>query len=260
MNNNQASGKPELGIALGGGAALGAAHIGVLKAFAEANIEFDCLTGTSIGSCIAALYVFGMDLEAIQEIMADLNWLSITNLNPSKLGLLGNDKLGDIVRQSLGEVTFEDAPKRLAIVTTDIATGEKIVLDSGPIEQAIMASCAIPGLFSPVEVNGRLLVDGGLAENVPVDTLRAMGVETSIGVDLVEKTVLMPPTTLVDIVVNMTYILLARARSNELEQADHIITPDTSSFSMVKTNQVAGLVEVGYEAAAELVEEIKRYG
>ena len=246
-----------IGLALGGGGVLGAAHIGVLNAFEEAEIPIDCLAGTSIGSFVAALYAFETPLDRIEEIMLDLNWLDITNLNPSSLGLFTNDKLGTVIEEHLGSVEFSEASRAIAFVATDISTGEKVVLESGSVKDAVMASCAIPGLFAPMEVGERLLVDGGLVENVPLETLRAMNVETVIGVDLTEKLTLAPPANLVDVVLNTIYILLARARAHELDRAHLSITPDISSYSGVKMDKVAELIRIGYDAALPVVAELQ---
>ncbi|MBN1333419.1 MAG: patatin-like phospholipase family protein, partial [Synergistales bacterium] len=119
------------GLALGGGAVLGAAHIGVLQALEEHDISFSYLAGTSIGAFISAFLAFGRSWEEIKEIVKDLNWLDISGISLSQFGLLSNKKLGRIIQENLGDVNLEDAPIPVVMVATDITTGEKVVLKKG---------------------------------------------------------------------------------------------------------------------------------
>ena len=124
-----------IGLALGGGGALGAAHIGVLMALEERGVTVSCVSGTSIGAYVAALHAFGASPKTMRDAMDGLSWLEISSLSLSKvrLGLLTNDKLGDSIEEMLGPASIEDAKIPLAIVTTDIAKCEKVVLTNGPV-------------------------------------------------------------------------------------------------------------------------------
>ncbi len=177
----------KVGLALGGGAVLGAAHIGVLNALEEYGISVNYVAGTSIGALIAAFLAFGKGWQEITEIVKDLNWLDISGISLSQFGLLSNKKLGRLIIENLGDVNFNEAFIPIAMVAMDISTGEKIVLKKGSLAAAIMASTCIPDIFVPVEINGKLLVDGGIVENVPVTTLKDMGADMIIGVDLNAK-------------------------------------------------------------------------
>ena len=124
----------KVGLALGGGAALGASHIGVLKVLEEYGQRVDVVSGTSIGAMIGAFYAFGMDVDKIEEIAVDLKWLDVSSLSISRMGLLSNQKLGRLITRHLGNVNIEDAQKPLAIVATDLANGEVVWEDfSEPI-------------------------------------------------------------------------------------------------------------------------------
>ena len=177
---------PERGvsIALGGGAVLGAAHIGVLKAFAEADVHIERISGTSIGALIAALYAFGKSPAEIEQFVTELDWLDVTSLTLSRYGILSNDDLGDHLRKRLGDVSIEDAKIPLSMIATDLGSGKPIILDRGNLARAVMASTCLPGIYVPVEIDDRLLVDGGLIENVPVSPLRKANADFIIGVDL----------------------------------------------------------------------------
>ncbi|HDP97696.1 MAG TPA: patatin, partial [bacterium] len=160
--------KNKIGLALGGGAVLGAAHIGVLKAMEELDIPVHFVAGTSIGALVAALYAFGKDYKQIEKIAAELDWLDVSGLSLSQYGLLSNKKLGKIINKAIGDVDFEDARIPLAMIATDISHGKEVVLKQGNVATAVMASTCIPGIFIPVEIEGKLLVDGGVVENVPI--------------------------------------------------------------------------------------------
>ena len=157
----------KLGIALGGGAALGAAHVGVLKALFEQGVKPEFISGTSIGAFVAAHVAFGTSIDDLEKIATDLDWLDITGLKLSKLGILSNERLGQSVLDQFGKVDIQDADIPLSMISTDISTGEKVVLNEGPLYKAVMASTCLPGVFTPVEWDNMLLVDGVLCENVP---------------------------------------------------------------------------------------------
>ena len=141
----------KIGLALGGGAVLGAAHIGVLRALHEHNINVNYITGTSIGAFVASLVAFGKTWEEIESIASELKWMDISGVTLSKFALLTNEKLGELSIKHIGDKNIEDAMIPLAIIATDISNGEKIVLNKGSVATAIMASTCIPGIYKPIE-------------------------------------------------------------------------------------------------------------
>jgi NTE family protein len=237
------------GLALGGGAVLGAAHVGALRAVEEMGIPVHCLSGTSIGAFIAALYAFGKSPDDIADIALGIDWIDLSGLSLSQYGLLSNRKFGKIVTDLLGEKDIEDALVPLAIVATDISTGSKVVFTRGDVACAVMASSCIPGVFRPVEHDGKLLVDGVLVENVPVASLRAIGAEKVICVDLLGKHVFRSPQNIIAVLLNAFYSAIASATVVQLHNADLCITPDLSAFSLIDTAQIPAIIEAGYEAA-----------
>ncbi|MBN1196235.1 MAG: patatin-like phospholipase family protein [Candidatus Aminicenantes bacterium] len=250
--------KDEIGLALGGGAVLGAAHIGVLRALDEIGTRVQYITGTSIGAFVGALYAGGLSWKKIEPIALDLKWLDISRVRPSRFGLLSNEKLGSVIKKELGDLRFEDTKIPLAMVATDIATGEKVVLNKGEMATAVMASTCIPGLFAPVEINGRLLVDGGVVENVPLSPLPDMGAKFVIGVDLNARSERRRPQNIVEVLLNTFDFLLMNATRLQTRKADLLIEPDLSAFSMVDTDQVAELIEVGYSESLTALKQFQR--
>ncbi|HDP94546.1 MAG TPA: patatin [Candidatus Aminicenantes bacterium] len=249
--------KDGIGLALGGGAVLGAAHVGVLRALDEMKIPIKCISGTSIGAFVGTLYAGGLSWKEIETIALDLKWLDISRIRPSRYGLLSNEKLGNIIKKQIGDLGFEDTKIPMAMMATDVATGEKVVLNSGKMAMAVMASTCIPGLFAPVEINGRLLVDGGVVENVPLSPLSDMEAEFVIGVDLNARSKRRRPENIVEVLLNTFDFLLMNATRLQTQKADLLIQPDLSEFSMVDTDQVAELIEVGYSESLKALKNDK---
>jgi NTE family protein len=210
-----------LGLALSGGAVLGSVHIGVLKALDEAGVRVTHLAGTSMGAIISSLYAFGLSGAEIEAIAEDLRWPDLTRLAPSKLGFLSQDKLQGALRAHLGNVRLEDAPRPLALVALDISTGEKVVMTKGDLATAATASASFPGIFVPVEREGRLLVDGGLLENLPLTPLRAWGVDRIVAVDAYLGMTFHRPGNLLELLTNAVRMILANSARTEVRGGRH---------------------------------------
>lgn len=254
MTVQQTSGS--LGLALSGGAVLGCAHIGVLKAFDEAGVRVTHLAGTSMGALVASFYAFGFTGSEIEEIAGELRWPQITMPSPSKLGLLSQEKLRRTLRRHIGDVRIEEANIPLAMVATDISSGEKVVMTEGDLALAASASACFPGIFIPVEREGRLLVDGGLVENLPLSPLKAWRVERIVAVDAFLGMTFQRPTKLLDLIKNAVDIVLVQATRDEAVHADVLIAPDLHAFSSTELKDVPGLVREGYRAAVEVLDRV----
>ncbi|MBE0454712.1 MAG: patatin-like phospholipase family protein [Roseovarius sp.] len=178
--------RPRIGLALGSGSARGLAHIGVLRALKEARIEVDVVAGTSMGAVIGAVFAAGR-LEGLTAKLQNLDWQSIVALlDPvfPRSGLIDGQKIAEFVRAHVPSARIEDLLLPFAAVATDINNGEQVVATAGDLTEAVRASIAVPGIVTPVRSNGRILVDGGLVNPVPVSVTRAMGADLVIAVDL----------------------------------------------------------------------------
>lgn len=245
-----------VGLALSGGATLGAAHAGALRALHEAEVPIDYLAGTSIGAVAAALYAFETPVDDIEEVALEMGWLSISSFSPSRMGLLANRKLGDILREHIGEPDFADASIPFAVVATDISRGSRVILSEGKVLPAVLASACVPGVFQPIEHEDRLLVDGGLMENLPISPLREFGARSIIGVDLNLRREYQRPDDLIDVVLNSIDIAVNNAtRLRAGEGIDLLIAPSLSSYSRFRSQRGALLVEEGLHAAQEALRE-----
>lgn len=240
-----------VGVALSGGGKLGAAHVGVLRAFEEKGVPVERLSGTSAGAIVAALYAFATPIDDIEQIANDTTWLSISSFSPSWLGLLANRRLGDILRAAIGDPRFEDARIPFAVIATDISSGRRVVLDRGEVVPAVLASACVPGIFQPIEHDDMLLVDGGLVENLPTSVLRPMGARTVIAVDLNTGREYERPDDMIDVILNATDIAINNATRLQTGGIDLHITPELSSYGRFRTRRGAQLVDEGHAAALE---------
>ncbi|MEI8185155.1 MAG: patatin-like phospholipase family protein [Chlorobiaceae bacterium] len=237
------------GIAFGGGAVLGAAHVGVIRALSELQIPVSMVSGTSIGAFIAALYAFGKSWQEIRDIAFELDWLDVSGLVLSQFGLLSNKKFGNIVTELLGQKNIKDASIPLSIVATDIGTGKKVVFTEGDVALAVMASSCIPGIFKPVDYLGAMLVDGVLMENVPVSPLFESGAESVICVDLLSRHAFKKPDNIVGLLLNAFYSSITNTTAIQIEFVDLCISPDLSEYNLIDFGQVPDIFHAGYLAA-----------
>jgi NTE family protein len=244
----------QTGLAFGGGVVLGAAHIGVLKAMHEQRFRPECVAGTSIGSFIAAMYAFGKTWQEIEEVALELDWSDLSGINLSTYGLLSIRKFGKIVRRHLGACRIEESPIPLAIVATDICTGNKVVLRQGDVAKAVVASSSIPGIFRPVEYGRMLLVDGVLTENVPVSPLREMGAASIVCIDLFGRHTFRRPEHLASLLINAFYSAMRVVSEIQIRDADLVISPDLSGFNLVDMSAVPAIIECGYREALPSLE------
>ncbi len=245
------------GVALGGGAFRGAAHLGVLKALEEEGLKPGFLAGTSAGAMVAAFYAFGVSPEEIRQLARELKWLRVSSFTLSKMGLLSNAEIGRFMEQHLGNVLLEDAPIPLAVVATNIQTGEKVVIKSGPVSHAVMASTCIPGLFTPVQTESQMLVDGMLVENVPVSVLKAMGAPLSVAVHL-SSDHYRKPQSLAEVLLNALSVAVDQTTQRQLAQADVIVHPNLDGYGLMDPGNSVKLYAEGYRAGVLAVEHIRQ--
>ncbi|HID64851.1 MAG TPA: patatin, partial [Anaerolineae bacterium] len=173
-----------IGLILSGGGARGAAHLGVLRVLEREGIRPDCVVGVSAGSVVGAGYCAGVSVAKMEEAALDLQWSKLGRLVRPRLGLFDSHRLESYVAGLVGNLQFADLSIPFAAVAADILTGQLVVLKEGSVAWAVRASCALPGIFTPVERGDQLLVDGGTINNLPVSAAREMGADYIIAVDL----------------------------------------------------------------------------
>ncbi len=250
--------KPTVGLALSGGTAKSLAHIGVLEALAEESIPVDCIAGTSGGAIVGAVFAAGLGIPALKEVGRELRWKDLARFTFPRLGLLNNSGVARFITGLLGDVTFADLPIPLAIVGTDLLSGEKIVFREGSVARAAMVSSSIPNVFEPVEFEGTLAVDGGLVEYLPVETVREFDPDLVIAVNLGHRDgPSSRPRNLLH--VSMAVVGIAARQNARISEtkADIVIRPPTAAFPSFDLMASAKLIQVGYEATMARMPEIK---
>lgn len=250
----------KVGLALGGGAAKGIAHVGVLKAFEEEKVKIHCISGTSVGALVASYYAFGKPVNTIMSIGSTLNLSKIINFTLKKRGLFSTDAIKEMIHRDLGYRRIEDALIPLAICTTDIETGEQVIFREGNLAEAVCASMAVPGLFVPVEINGRTLVDGGLVENVPISPLEKMGAGITVAVDLTHCKRYTTPKDTLDVISNAIDIGMDLQTRANLSKADIAVTLELAKYNRTNNSEVVEeLCMEGYYPMKEKMPKIIWY-
>jgi NTE family protein len=247
--------RPKIGLALAGGFARGIAHIGVLRAFREAGIPIDYVAGTSVGALIGTGFCAGASLELMEATGMQTTFADFGRWTPSWLGLATNQRMEKYVARLTAATTFEELKIPLAISTTDINAGITVYYSSGPIAPALRASCAYPGLFVPIQYDGRTLVDGFLTSPVPVEGALLLGAEVVIAVFL-ESGGIENPRTAVDIISRSFNIIQGHSEIAWRQQADVVIEPDVTSFAWDDFTKTPELVAAGEAAAKKAIPDI----
>jgi len=248
--------RPRIGISLGGGFARGIAHLGVLRVLEEENIPVDCVTGTSAGALLATAYASGHTIPEIVRQARATRFKDFGNWKLSWLGLASNQRLEHYPRRFLGVTTFEDLRIPLAIAATDLSTGQPVYFSHGQLGPALRASCAYPGMFVPVEIDGRMLVDGFLAAPVAVDAARILGADIVIAVFL-ESASNRKPKSIVDVIGLSFAILQRHADLDWRRKADVIIEPVVKDFLWDDFDRTPELIAAGEKAARAALPKIR---
>ena len=222
------------------------------KAFEEANLRPDVLVGTSGGSLIAVLYASGKTVEEMMEMASSINWRKLARVRIPRLGLFSNQGVAELVRDTVGDLRFEDLDIPTHVVTTDLLSGKKVVFSSGPVAPAVQASSSIPQIFSPVEIDGGLYADGGFVEYLPVETMLEQGCEWNIAVHLgAYADFSTPPKHLLAMIMRTIGIVAVRNAQVSATLADVVIAPDMRGFGSFDLGRADELIEAGYRSGLE---------
>ncbi|MBF6037175.1 patatin-like phospholipase family protein [Pseudomonas sp. P155] len=279
--------RPKVGLVLSGGAARGLAHIGVLKALEEQGIKIDAIAGTSMGAVVGGLYASGYKIDELEKLALNIDWQAALSDAPPRedvpfrrkqddrdflvkqklsfrddgslglpLGVIQGQNLALLLESLLAHTSdtrdFDKLPIPFRAVATDIANGEKVVFRKGHLPQVIRASMSIPAVFAPVELDGRLLVDGGMTDNIPLDVAREMGVDVAIVVDIGTPLRNRKQLTTVVDVLNQSITLMTRSNSEEqlaaLKSSDVLIQPALAAYGVTDFGKAQDMIDAGYRA------------
>jgi NTE family protein len=248
-----------IGLALGGGFARGFAHLGVLQVLEQNHIPISHIAGTSVGSILGAAYASGAPLARIIETCRTLRFRDIARWRVSRLGLASNQRLENLIERVFESRRFEDLRIPLAVVATDLTSGEPVVFTQGNLVDAIRASCAFPGLFEPVEIGTRCLADGGLVAPVPTRAARDLGAALVIGVSVgMQDGYRGAPTNIFQVVSRA----VSAAQKHQLEiwerHADLVLRPDVQSLAWDDFDRAEEAIAAGAAAARRALTRIER--
>jgi NTE family protein len=291
---DQDAGRLKIGLALSGGGARGGAHVGILKALEELDVEIDYIAGTSMGAIIGGLYASGYSAEEIEHILIDTDWKKAMTDKPARkdrtmrkkeleyeflipyrigfnkgkfqmpLGAIEGQHLDQLFHKMLlpvvGIKQFDRLPIPFRAVATDLVTGEAIVLSGGSLPNALRASMSVPGIFAPVRIDGHLLVDGGMSNNLPVNVVREMGADIVIAVDISSPLLKEEQlTSILSVTEQLTNFLTRRTTELQIESLgpeDVLIVPELGGFSSADFEEAEDIVHLGYEAALQAQDEL----
>jgi len=252
--------RPGIALALGGGFARGYAHLGVLRVFEEHQLPISCLTGSSIGSILAAAYASRAPLPRIIAKCREIRFRDFAKWRVSRFGLASNERLGALVQRFFDSKQFEELQIPTGIVATDLGSGDPVLFKEGNISDAIRASCAFPGLFEPVQVGTRYLADGGLVAPVPTRAAREMGAEVVVGVSVGSHDGQRGAPTNIFQVVSRA---VSAAQKHQLEawerHADLVLRPDVQSLAWDDFHRIDEAMEAGANAALAALPQLKKF-
>ena len=253
---------PRIALVLGGGAARGFAHVGVIRALERERIPFSLVVGTSVGSLIGALYASGRSGAALERTALQLEEKDIFDFGVvtavAGMGLAKGDRLEHWVQGHVHPSRIEQLKIPFAAVATDLNWGYEVVLDQGPVARAVRASSAIPGVFQPVACQGRMLVDGGVVDNIPISVARAKGADLVIAVDISPTVGNTRITNLVGVTLQAANIMFALNVERSRRDADVLITPAVGDVGMLDFSQKRRCVRAGAEAARRAIPGIRK--
>lgn len=246
-----------IGLALGGGAAKGFAHIGVIRALEENGIRAQIITGTSAGSLVGSLYAYGYSPDQLQKISAQLDELNLADFTFSSNGVIKGNRLQQFVDGQVRNTPLQKLKIKFTAVATDLDSGQSIGFNTGDTGIAVRASCSIPNIFMPVVMNGHRYVDGGLSAPIPVSYARKAGANFVIAVDITAK----PKQGSNGFLSNFDQtinILSIKLLNDQIKQADIVISPNIDQLSSFSFNKKQQAIDFGYKAAMAQMPLIKQ--
>ena len=252
--------QPRIGLALGGGFARGIAHVGVLKVLEEENIPISFIAGTSVGALIGAAYCGGLSPADLVEVAKRVRFRDFARWTLSRYGFASNRRMIGFLNSILTVKNFEELQIPLAVAATDFATGEGVVFHSGPLVDPVRASCAYPGMFLPVNIRGRLLVDGMLAHAVPTRPLREMGADRVLAIHLKGCWTKRPGPRHIFDVIGQCFAIAQESNTHLWKPAaDLVVQPDVNGYEYDDFSHSMDLVRAGEEVMRAALPEVRKW-
>lgn len=250
--------EPKIGLALGSGSARGFAHLGVIKVLKEENIPISYIAGSSMGALVGCFFAAGTDLDQLYKIVTSFKRKYYLDFTVPKMGFIKGNRIKEFIGIFTHWKNIEELEIPMAIVATNIKTGEKVVFREGLVADAVRASIAIPGIFTPEKIGDQLLVDGGVVDRVPVSVVREMGAEFVIAVDVSHIKQDMEVTSIYDVIMQSLDILQMELVNNREIASDIMLKPRVEQFNSRAFTNIEEIIAIGESETRKHIDQIKR--
>ncbi len=250
--------RPRIGLALGSGGARGFAHLGIIKVLKEEGIPIDLIAGSSMGALVGCLYGVGIEIDHLYKLSGAFKRKYYLDFTVPKMGFIMGKRVKEFIRVFTHGKNIEELSLPVGVVATDLLTGGKIVFQKGPIADAVRASISIPGIFVPEKYEGRLLVDGGVVDRVPVSVAREMGADFVIAVDVSRVKRNAEITSIYDVIMQSIDIMQTEIVSNRAMATDLMICPNVEMYSSTAFTNVAEIIATGEAEMRKNIDQLKR--
>ncbi|WP_144548850.1 patatin-like phospholipase family protein [Bacillus sp. X1(2014)] len=248
---------PKIGLALGSGGARGFAHLGVIKALIDAEIPIHLIAGSSMGALVASFYGAGIDMDRLYKLSTAFKRKYFLDFTVPKMGFISGKKVKEFIKVFTHGKNIEELSIPIGIVATDLLTGEKVVFKTGSVADAVRASISIPGIFVPEKYNGRILVDGGVSDRVPVSVAKEMGADIVIAVDVSRVKRNAEITSIYDVIMQSIDIMQAEIINNREIAASVMIRPPVEIYSSRAFTNIEEIINLGEAEAKKHITQIK---
>jgi NTE family protein len=249
--------EPKIGLALGSGGARGFAHLGVINVLKEEGIPIDLIAGSSMGALVGVFFAADSDIDRLYKMSRVFKRKYYLDFTLPRMGFVSGKRVKELIRVFTFDKRLEELDIPVAVVTTDIRTGEKVVFREGPIAPAVRASISIPGIFVPEKINNRLLVDGGIVDRVPVSVVKEMGADIVIAVDVANVKQKVEVNSIYDVIFQSLDILQMELFESRESASDVMIRPRVEKYSSKSFTNIPEIITIGEEAARQKVNDIK---
>lgn len=249
--------QPKIGLALGSGGARGFAHLGVIKVLKDEGIPIDLIAGSSMGALVGSFYGAGIEMSRLYTLSTAFKRKYFLDFTVPKMGFIAGKKVMEFIKVFTHGKNIEELSIPLGIVATDLLTGEKVVFKSGPVANAVRASISIPGIFVPEKYNGRILVDGGVSDRVPVSVAKEMGADIVIAVDVSRVKRNAEISSIYDVIMQSIDIMQTEIITNREIEADIMIRPPVELYSSRAFTNIDEIIIIGEEETKKQLHQIK---
>ncbi|MFB6466525.1 patatin-like phospholipase family protein [Cytobacillus sp. Hz8] len=250
--------RPKIGLALGSGGARGFAHLGVIKVLTDEGIPIDLIAGSSMGAMIGCFYAAGQNIDNLYKLSKVFKRKYYLDFTVPKMGFIAGKRIKGLIRMFTHGKTMEQLNIPVSVIATDLLSGEKVIFNTGSISDAVRASISIPGIFVPEKNNGRLLVDGGVIDRVPVSVVKEMGADIVIAVDVAHVKTNAEITSIFDVIMQSIDIMQMELVTNREIASDIMIRPRVEIYSSRAFTNIEEIIKMGEEETRKQITKIKQ--